>query len=540
MVARFRRQAEGRGVNAEAGLKNDAEGGAAAAGRSERFALNVFWNWLGVGVSLCAGLLLSPYLIRRLGPDGYGVWALSFSMVEYYWLLDLGFRAAVVKYVAHYWTTGENDKIAEVINTGLFYSAAVAGVIMLVIGLAAFHLDRFFQVAPAFRGQFPILIVLISTSWCLGSIFNIFGGCLDAVQRFDLSTRASIVSTAVRTFGTAAVLYFSRSLIAIGLMTAFSQIVMYVLNYLMFRRLFRGQSISFRHASRSMLRTMGGFGIHAFLTNIGNQISTQSPPVLIGHYQPARFVGYYNLPVKLLQYTVELVARTGLVTNSNAAELAARNDRTALSRLAVFPNRYCLVMFMPMAVFLAIFGDQLFQLWVGAAFAAQSAPILPVLLAGSVIAHVGQFSSTMLLQGLARNQQYARGLLAEALIGIVLMIWAIPRYGILGGAVAASVLMILNRAVYVSWLTSRVVRMPFWSYVTEIYFYPFAAAVPAVLLLWWIRSSVFTQAGWLSLATAGLIAGLSYYPVAWFTCLAPQDRLMARGILTSRLAARFS
>ena len=75
--------------------------------RSRRFVNNVLWNWLGTAVSLFIGFVLSPYLILKLGADGYGVWAITFSLVEYYWFFDLGFRSATVKFVAHYSATGD-------------------------------------------------------------------------------------------------------------------------------------------------------------------------------------------------------------------------------------------------------------------------------------------------------------------------------------------------------------------------------------------------------------------------------------------------
>ncbi|MGD0438960.1 MAG: oligosaccharide flippase family protein, partial [Bryobacteraceae bacterium] len=92
--------------------------------RSRRFVLNVLWNWLGTGASLFIGFVLSPYLILKLGPDGYGVWAITFSLVEYYWFFDLGFRSATVKFVAHYSATNEPDNVRAVISTVFIYSAA--------------------------------------------------------------------------------------------------------------------------------------------------------------------------------------------------------------------------------------------------------------------------------------------------------------------------------------------------------------------------------------------------------------------------------
>src|ERR1700722_10752279 len=100
--------------------------------RSRRFITNVIWNWTGVVASLFTGLILSPIIIRRLGPDGYGVWALSFAMMDYYWFFDFGFRSAMVKYVAHYTATGENDKVGEVMSTSILYATLMGAAVMAI------------------------------------------------------------------------------------------------------------------------------------------------------------------------------------------------------------------------------------------------------------------------------------------------------------------------------------------------------------------------------------------------------------------------
>ncbi len=510
---------------------------ATAPHRAKRFAVNVLWNWLGVLVSLSSGVLLSPYLIRKLGTEGYGIWALAFSIIQYYWLLDLGFRSATVKFVAHYSATGETGRIREVLNTGLVYSTIIALVIMVPIFFGAPYLNGFFNIQPSYHSQFTILVILVTGSWCAGSAFSLFGASLEAVQRFDLSNRASIVATAVRTFGTFALLYRGYGLVAIGIVAAVSQLTMYLLNYLAFRRVFPGHMVSPRFATRAMLRKMGAFGIHSFFAVVGNQLLGESVPVLLGHYQAARFVGFYNLPVRLLQYTVELVGRIGLVTNTNAAELSAKGESESLTRLAIYPNRYCLAIFMPLAIFLWIYGDQLFRLWVGAEFAAQSAPLLPILLIGSLIGIVGQFSSSMLLQGLGRHQAYARGLLAEALLGIVVLIWAIPRYGMRGAAVTTVVFMILNRGLYLSWLTSRVVGVGLVKYCVDIYAAPFLSAIPAFVLLRWMRISSVPGTGWAQLVGTAAVSGVAYYAVAWVTCLAPAHRRVLSKLVWEWLSA---
>jgi O-antigen/teichoic acid export membrane protein len=511
----------------------------AGVSRGKRFIVNVFWNWLGVGVGLFSGFLLSPYLIYKLGPEGYGIWALSFALIEYYWFVDLGFRTATVKYGAHYWARGELEKVSEVVSTGLLYSALIGSVIFALVISFARYLDRFFQVSSAYRETFLVLITLISVSWCLGIIFSPFAAFLEGVQRYDLVNRTQVAVTGVRAVGTAVLLYLGYGLVQIGILVVGTQLLGYGLQYYFFRVVFPAGRISFRQASMPMLKQMGNYGIHNFVGNISIQVMDRTPPVLIGHYLPADYVGFYSLPLRLLQYTGEVVSRIGIITNSNAAELAAKGETTALTQLAIYTNRYCLVLFMPLALLLATHGGNFFELWVPKA-AQYSAPLLPVLLAGYVIAVVGQFSSGMLLMGLARFKPYSRGLLVEAVLSVLALIFVIPRYGILGAACVSAALMVINRGLFLPWLVSRVVHMRFVSFMSAVYSMPLLAALPVGALAWLLHSTVLPGANWYQIFAAATVIGTVYYALAFAMCLPRDHKALVQRWAMNRLRSTFA
>ena len=181
--------------------------------RGAKFVSSAVWSSVGVVVSLITGLVLSPYLIRKLGPDGYGVWTLTFAMVEYYWLLDLGFRSATVKYVAHHWTLRDSIKTGEVISTALVYSSAAASLILIGLTLSASWIQSKFQISPDYQNIFLRLLFITTFSWCISIVFGVFGAAIESVQRFDLSSQANIVGTLLRTFGTFLLLYKGYGLV---------------------------------------------------------------------------------------------------------------------------------------------------------------------------------------------------------------------------------------------------------------------------------------------------------------------------------------
>ena len=497
-----------------------------APARGKRFVVNVLWNWLGTCVSLFIGLVLSPYLIAKLGAEGYGVWALTFSLVEYCWLFDLGFRSATVKFVAHHAARGEIDEIRKTVSTAFVYSALAGGAILsLAVALGAW-MESFFRIPESLRGDFRTLVILITLSWCLGLVFNLFNACVEAVQQFEYSNKASMVAATVRAVGQWVLLAMGFKLVAVGIVVVISQAIGYAANYFYYRGLFPGGCISLRWARLSQLRVMAGFGLHTFVMTMATQLLNQGAPLMIGHFETAAFVGYYALPVRLLQYTVELAARIGIVTNTNAAELAACGRVEDLAGLAVYANRYALVVFMPLAIWLGVFGPRLLAMSVGGAFAAHSAPVLAILLGGFVVGAGGQSSAGMLLQGLGRHQRYARGLLAEAVVGAALLWFVVPRWGIVGAASVVAALMLINRGLYSCWLVSKVIGLSFFEYMRAVYLRPFCAALPVFGLAVWMRAN--SADGWPAIAGAAVsIAGL-YYALAIWAALEGSHRGLLR------------
>ena len=514
-----------------------------ATGRASRFVVNVVWSWVGVAVNLTAGFVLTRYLIQKLGDEGYGLWALLFALVDYYYLFDLGFRSATVKFVAHYRALDDDDKLGEVVSTSLAYAMGIAIALYLVtLGLAPFA-GHLLKVSPEHRAQLPTLVRLVALTWCLGMVFNLLGACLEASQNFGLSTRAWIAGATTRTVGTAILLWRGYGLVELVIMALASQTICFVFYWRYFRQVFPKTEISFRRATRRMLRELSGFGIHAFLANISQQFLSQTTPALIAWFQPTAFVGYYNLPVRLLQTTIEAVARIGLVTNTNTAELAAKKDSRMLTELAVYSNRYCLMLYFPLAIVLFTHGGELLARWVGPEFASHSAPVLPILLGGSMIALVGQFNSSMLLFGLAKHHGYARSMMVEAVIGVGALVAVLPRYGIVGAAWVVAVSMTLNRGLFTPWLVCREFGLGFAKFMSDIYLRPTLTAIPVFALCWWLKSAGLPGKTWLELIEVGAISAVTYYGMAYFTSIPREHRTLMtarlKGLLQG-LAQRFA
>lgn len=492
---------------------------------SGRFFSNVLWSWTGVATSVVSAFFLSRYIIRKLGDERYGIWVLAFGLVEYYWLLDFGFRSATVKYAGHYRALRQPEKINQVINTGLGYFSGIGLLVLLATSIASPYVPRLFNVSPVYHRSFAGLVALIGVSWALGIVCVVFQAALEGFQRFDLAGHVTILSTVLRVCGSFVVLAMGYGLVAMGAVVVASQILGYGLNLFYFRRIFPALRFSRRYYNTATLRDMASYGFHTFTAAIGGQMLNQSPPVLIGIFQPAAYVGYFNIPLRLLNSTVvELTARVAVVSGSKAAELVAREETEAVARLGIYTNRYCLTMYMPVAMLLWLYGYELIRAWLGDVFATQTAALLVPMVTGVGLAIAAQFNSSAILYGLGKHRGYARSLVVEAAANIGLMLLVIPRYGILGAAVVSAVLMALNRGLWTPHLFCQAVGYSWAGYMLEIYARPVLTAIPVAGLLLVLKHSVLPGQKAIELIAVAVIAALAYLPAAFWTCVQQDHR----------------
>jgi O-antigen/teichoic acid export membrane protein len=488
------------------------------------FLRNAVWNVLGFSVVLASGLLLSPYIVRKLGADGYGIWALAFSLVDYLWLSDLGFRSAVLKYSAHYMARREVDKVNEVLNTALAWFVPMAAILLTAITLGASRIPGYFRTPAAYEEPFAVLLLAVGWSWAFGLINNVFRAALEGFQQYGVIGRITIIMTGVRAGAVFLLVDGGYGLREMGFAVVAAQGLGYVLTFIGFRRVFPEFRFSPRLVRTSMLRQMAGYGVHTLVATVATQLQQQGAPVLIGRLLSTTAVGFYSLPVRLLNTMMDLVPQVGMVSGARSAELGACGDYAAVARLGVQTNRYCFLLFLPPLLMLGFYADPLFRLWINPAFAAQSAPLVPMLAAAAAIAVAGQQNSSAILYGLGAHKRYAHGLLAEALIGIALMVWALPRYGIFGVAAISASLSILFRGLFTPWLICRRLDLSFAGYMTGIYGLPLAIAVPVVALVWLMGIAGLNGSGWSELIVLGTVLSAAYYGLTYAFGLQPEHR----------------
>jgi O-antigen/teichoic acid export membrane protein len=497
--------------------------------QGHRFISNVLWSWTGVAAGLFQGIIIARFLLKSLGEEHYGMWALIFSILDYFWFFDLGLNSAVTNFCARFRAAGDSDKINQVISTAIFYFSLIGVCAWMLSPVLAWNANRFFPISAESQEEFSTLILIVGISWGLCIMMHLFLSALDGFQRFDLTSHVMVIQVALRSIGYFIVLKTHHGLVQMAEVYVATQILGYVLNFFNFRRVFPELHISTRQISWGMFKDIFRYGLQSFVANSSGLALNQSGPLLVAHYLGSAPVGFFTLPGKMLQQAYDAISRIGMVTRSNAAELSVTAQREAQVTLGVYSNRYSLTLFLPLACYLLMYGRNIIDLWMGNVMAEKAGPLLPIFLLSYSLVLAAQFNSSSILFGVGQHGGYARALVIEAVTYIAALAVVIPRYGIWGAAWTSAILMIASRGLYTPWLVSRALECSFFQYMSGIYIRPLLTAIPALTLAWGLKETVLPGRTWPELIAAAALTAGCYLSVAMFVCIAPHHRALFVG-----------
>src|SRR4029077_12784407 len=135
--------------------------------QGHRLITNVLWSWTGVVASLFQGIIIARFLLKSLGEEHYGMWALIFSILDYFWFFDLGLNSAVTNFCARFLAKQDSQKINEVISTALFYFSLIGILAWTLAPILALNAHRFFKISAGNQREFSVLILVVGISWGL-------------------------------------------------------------------------------------------------------------------------------------------------------------------------------------------------------------------------------------------------------------------------------------------------------------------------------------------------------------------------------------
>lgn len=381
---------------------------------------------------LVIGVTSTPVIVRVLGDADYGNYATVLSLLSVVWILtNAGIFDGVRKYIAEdrdvpNW---KSDVFVFYLQVGLALAVTAA----LVVAAASYFGVVEAVFGPEFGSYFYLLAGLlvarqlwaVARAALMGFGYEEFSEPIRVLRRLlYLGVGVSLAWSGFSVDGMLAGRLVAASLVAVG-------------GYLLVRRKIDSESILAPVPSEFPRRELLSFNTLSVVLIFLLASLYHADVVLLNLLVGSTETGHYKAALVLAEFMWFGPGALQTVLLHSTSELWSNDRRERITDLASRATRYSLLVTLLLAIGLAALADAFVPLYFGASFAPTVTPLL-LLLPGTIgfavtrpILAIGQG------EGSLRVLIYATGVAAG--LNLALNLALIPRYGMVGAAVATSV-----------------------------------------------------------------------------------------------------
>ena len=468
-------------------------------------------NYVVILLNIGVGLLYTPYMLRMMGPNEYGLYSLVASVISYLTILDLGLGNAVVRYTAQFRTEGKRQEQYEMFGMFLVIYACI-GFLALVVGGMLFHsfedwFGHSMTVDELERARLMILFLIFNVAFTFP--MSIFGSIILAYEHFVFPKVLQIVRILLNLVVMILLLEWGfRAVAMVVVQTVFNLLTLVI--HFFYCKYKLGIRLHFRRFRWGLLKEVSVYSFWIFLSVIMDRIYWNTGQFVLGIYGGTAAIAVFAVAIQLsVLYMSFSTSISGVFLPKVTAMVANRSDQKAISDLFIRTGR---IQYMVMAFILSgfvAFGRPFIRLWAGADY--EAAYGMSVLFFVSLTIPMIQNLGITILQ--ARNRMKFRSLLylVVALVSLYFQFVLAKSYGGLGCAIAISAALLVGQGLVMNVYYHRRQGLDlvlFWKEIGRMSVIPFLLGVSA----WWLMRDIVWNR-WYQLGLAIAMYALIYLPL---------------------------
>ena len=471
----------------------------------------VFYNVWYLG----SRLVLTPVILSYVTIDEYGLWSYCFVVLSYLSLTAFGFNSTYIRYVADYRSRKENEKLSELISTGLVAMLVLSAALFVVFWYLLPRLLNWLGIDASLQHTASGLLLGTAAIFVLNSSLAGFQYILEGEQLIALVRKIHLAASVIEIV--LIIVFFEAGIGVFALLWAYVARLMITICVCIFFafRVFPFLKVRLRLCSKEALRAFTGFGNQMNLLGLLALLINSVDRIFITRILNLEAVGIYEIGRKLPNIGLMLPSAIAGTLMPAASHLEGSAQQDRLKRLYITATRYLMLLSSMPYAFIILFAAQIIDTWVGPGFDA-SIPTMQILALATFL-NLFTGIGTACIRGIGKPRSEIQYMSVSALLILLLSIPLIRRYGIQGAAWAYLVGQTTG-SLYFLFMANRLFQTP-WSQFTFRVLPPvaviFAAGLPAKLLcdlIWpdagssrWIKLGLLVAIGLFYLLTSLLV-----------------------------------
>ncbi len=410
-------------------------------------------NYVSIVVHLATSFFLTPFVIKSLGVEEYGLFMLSSSIIVWLALTDFGLGGTVNKYVATYHAKGEKEQEAHFLGQSMMLFSAL-GLLTLLVGVVCFfYLDTFFPDLDTQQHETLEIMYLLT----LGNLILAFPlrplGCVPgAYLKFIVPGAVSLGFSLFNTALTVLLLFWGYKAIGLTVLGVGMGVARLLWGlYYTIRCL--GVRLVFRKPDIPLYRELFVFSFWILLNQLMDLFYWRAGTPILASLSSMTAVAIFTIGIQFSQYFMTAsTAISGVIGPKIMHMVALDASKEELTRMMVRVGRLQVVILMLILCGFAIYGETFLELWVGSSIGEgiQAAWLGALIVLIPLTLPLTQNMGLALLQAMNIHKGRAIILFYSSVICVVLGVLLSHFYGALGMFVGTATSLTIGQGIMIN------------------------------------------------------------------------------------------
>jgi stage V sporulation protein B len=405
---------------------------------AKKFAFDVSYTFIAALILRFSAIPITIFLGRLLGADDLGLYRMVLSIYNISVLfVGIGIPAAMIKFIAE--NKDDPDSIKSTYSTCL----------ISLLGLGVAFVPVFYLLSGVFAETFAMpeleaLIKVIAFVFPFWMLYDATLGLLNGLRMMKGYAFGQITQAIIMVAATIVFLYLNLGVIGAVYAILLSYIITSAVLVYMARDYIQTRITDFV----ARIREITGFGSQIMIANAINTVNYQADVVFVGYFLLASDVGYYAVAASLSRLLWVLPQSVQRITYPSLSEYWAHNNHDLFNEVVNKSIQYTACIMTPMVLLVIFYSGEIIDLTMGEGFDASVAPLLILLVGGSINAII-QRPIGSILYAIGLPSLNLKIFSSIAVFNIILNIALIPVFGINGAALATSITLLAITALVI-------------------------------------------------------------------------------------------
>jgi O-antigen/teichoic acid export membrane protein len=465
-----------------------------------------FFSFFEKVVTVAAMLILTPSIIQSIGSDGYGLWLLILSVLAFFNIIELGFPAAVQRFVTLHLENDDKTSANRFLTVSLLLFAAL-GLISSSLAYLMFNTPALLGLDESMESLLINVALVFIFKIVMDFAMNPINAIYAAYLRVDIDAILAIINVFIKSL---LIYYIGRheGIAAMAICAVSTDVVVNAVKIFISRKIYPHWKIHLSDIDVNTFKELFNFSKYIIIMSIAKVINQRSAPIIISNLMSVKSVAIFGVAQNLINHADTLTHSIFNAFSAFFTQLVARGSE--MTEYIVRTAKMCFLVSTLLAVNILLFSQSFITVWLGEDFA-QAATVVSIMsFALLTRPYAMVFRKILIAQANHKNLMYVSLIGSVATLLLIFVLGS--KYGIVGVALTFTLVSYL-----VQFFLFRIVFNQFNS--VPLYRVDICFLISLVLCLVAFFASHFYPLFWINSWSSLVMSGI-LFNIVFLPCLA--------------------